>query len=115
MLLKNRLYGACPGFPSNPLMQAILQAGNRSSFLESPWAPVAWYGGSAVAVGAPALAASAHSAYVWAASNPIAWKCLSDFVGGLFSPMGPATGATEEYPCGFFGQVISDGMSVPRH
>ena len=94
-------------------------AGAIASPVASPLAPVAWYGGAAVvAVGgsaavaaAPHVAAGATALYHWAWLNPIAWKCLGDFVGRLFSPPSPISGTMEEYPCGAFGQMISNGIS----
>jgi hypothetical protein len=100
------------GLPSDPGMTALLQAGHTTHFLTSPLAPVAWYGG---ATGLAVTAGSFQSGYLWAGANPIAWKCLSDFVGGLLGPTGPVTGGEEQYPCGFWGQAISNIRTVPSH
>ena len=73
------------GPPSDPGMRALWNAGRMSAPVASPWALVAWYGGSAAAAIAPALG---RAVVIFAANNPIPWKCYTSFAYNFFQSAG---------------------------
>jgi RHS repeat-associated protein len=96
-------------------MQVLRQAGRTASPMASPWAPVAWYGGSAAVALLPAAPSMAKALWDWATLNPVAWRCATSFVSNLFGPPGPSGVDADEYPCGRAGQMVSAGIWSITH
>ena len=98
-----------------PWQAAIQQAGRNASTVASPWAPVAWYGGSAVVALLPTAPSAVGAIYNWAWLNPIAWKCVTSFAFNLLSPLGLSEPETDECPCGTAGQMAASVVWSATH
>ena len=94
-------------FLPEPGQNPLYDAGMMASPVASPWAPVAWYGTSALVAVSPAVPGGIKALYGWATLNPIAWRCATSFAFNLLSPLGPYGVDTDEYPCGRAGQMAS--------